>query len=254
MKRFDLRFAVGKPNELRSNDWRLWAKRGQVYLAVGRMGSIEKFSFHDENICRHAFTKEYGTPPTLSNRATHQWLRADTPQAGVPKASCPLMLGFPTDYLSRALEPPKKAVTWIEAAPPDLMVVVAILFTREREPAFAKLIEEGNQRLVCFAELFDGEAFAVVSHEEESVGTDFRIPASYGQQDDIIISKTDPANTGRPVRLIRYTSPKDGDAMMGLEQGGYRVRAGTPIVGLSSDTFNRTLLIDKKWDGTIPSQ
>jgi hypothetical protein len=253
MKRFDLRFAVGEPNGMRSNEWRLWAKRGQVYLAVSRMGSIEEFSFHDENICRHAFTKEYGTPLTLANRATHQWLRSDTPKAGVPLASCPLMLGFPTDYLSAALDPPKKAVTWIEAAPPGLMVVVAILFTREHQAAFAKIIKDGNQRLVCFSELFDGEAFAVVSHEEEVVGGDFRIPASHGQQSDMIISRADPDNTGRPLRLVRYTSPKDGDAMMGLEQGGYLVPAGTSVDGLSSDTFTRTLVIDRKWGGTIPS-
>jgi hypothetical protein len=254
VRRFDLRFAVGTPNGLRSHQWRLWAKRGQVYLAVGKMGRIEKFSFHDGNVCRHAFTSEYGAPAGRSNRAMHEWRRPATPAPGVPKASCPLMVGFPTDYLSTALEQPvDKPTTWIEAARPGQMVVVSSLFTRETRAAFAKLIGEGNQELICYVELGDEEAFALVSHVEDSAAAEnFRVLAGHGEARDLVIWDRDPEGSGRPVRIIRFTSPQDGDAMQALEQGGYYVPAGTSIEGFSSrGTLIRNLVLARQWSGSI---
>jgi hypothetical protein len=77
------RLFVGSPGGPRSGVWQLVSKKGHLYVISGGMGGIQKISFHTQLICRQAFTKEYGTPPSLTNRALIEWRRAENACARV---------------------------------------------------------------------------------------------------------------------------------------------------------------------------
>ena len=70
-KRYDLRIVVGTPGGSRSGMWHVFAKRGQVYVSYGTMGGVKKLSFHSQEVCRDAFTSEFGTPATLHRRSAN---------------------------------------------------------------------------------------------------------------------------------------------------------------------------------------
>src|SRR5262249_45303695 len=45
--------------------------------------------------------------------------------------------------------------------------------------------------------------------------------------DDFIFAKEDPNQSGHPIRITMFKLPKDGEAIIGCEFGGYRAPAGT---------------------------
>src|SRR3990170_958990 len=116
---YNLRFGVKSEDGYISNIWRLWiTSPGDVYLTTRGMGGIEKYSFHQSGVCRSAFTKEYGTPSAMSDRAIFKWRRAETQPANSGRASRVAWIAFPTDFLSRITESSGKDIIWIPAASP----------------------------------------------------------------------------------------------------------------------------------------
>ncbi len=99
---YDARLCVRRDDGYVSNLWRLWITReGDVYATTQGMGGIEKYSFHQSGICRSAFTKEHGTPDTMTDRLIFKWKRSDIPPESTGKASRVAWIAFPTSYLSR---------------------------------------------------------------------------------------------------------------------------------------------------------
>jgi len=45
--------------------------------------------------------------------------------------------------------------------------------------------------------------------------------------DDFIFAKEEPNQSGHPIRITMFKPPKDGEAIIGCEYGGYRAPAGT---------------------------
>src|SRR5262249_61812387 len=45
--------------------------------------------------------------------------------------------------------------------------------------------------------------------------------------DDFIFAKEDPNQSGHPIRITMFKPPKDGEAIIGCEYGGYRTPACT---------------------------
>jgi hypothetical protein len=103
-----------------------------AYVSHGSMGRIAKLSFHKSGICRSAFTSVHGAPYGMSDRVMQKWRRAPTPPAGTGGASCVFRLHFPTDYLSTALEKPRKSVTWLPAPQGATQVVEIAVYKRGR--------------------------------------------------------------------------------------------------------------------------
>ena len=66
----------------------------------------------------------------------------------------------------------------------------------------------GSARLVCVARYAPG-----FLHRENV--------------DDFIFAKEDPNQSGHPIRITMFKPPKDGEAIIGCEYGGYRAPAGT---------------------------
>jgi hypothetical protein len=189
------------------------------------MGGIEKFSFHTPNICRRAFTKEHGTPEMLNNRATSEWHRDPTPPVGSKRVVRVLRVGFATNLLSTALEPPKRSITWIKAAPPGGSTVLDLMFTHDCEADLFEAIAHEpvdlGHTLVAYKQLPNGEAFCVTSWHSDQADKTLRMPASHGHKHDLIVHPNDPASTGRPVRLTLFSNPTDGELINVWDLGAY---------------------------------
>src|SRR5829696_6195739 len=142
--------------------WRrsLCARQPDILIApLHSQGGSPKLSFHTPLYCARAFTTEHGTPAGMENRDMFNWQRAETPPAGEGRVSCVARMAFPTDYLSTALEPIRRAITWIPAAPSGMSTVVDCLFTYDDERSFRQFASHGNVQVVTYLPL-DADAFA----------------------------------------------------------------------------------------------
>jgi hypothetical protein len=189
------------------------------------MAGIEKYSFHRSGLCRSAFTKEHGTPRTMNDRAMRKWVRASTPPSGRGGASRVAWLAFPTDYLSRLNIQETKKMLWLPAAPSGSATFVEMAFTNESEAAVLSDLATAQKTLMSFTKISDTEAFFTFSYSGQWQNSDLRSPAAADSIfPDLIFSKNDPSDTGRPVRIRIATQPNDGDCVLIQELGGYRVQ------------------------------
>lgn len=220
----DLRFGVRRSDGCVSSVWRLWAtKAGDVYLATRRMAAIEKYSFHKSMICRLAFTKEHGTPSTMADRAAYKWRRAPTTPAGSDRASRVAWLAVPTDYLSRLSEiDDGPSIVWIDAAPPGGATYIELAFTAEARSRIEQSFTQNDRRLLLYQSVGTHEAFIVDYYYADWENTELKVPGN-GTGSDLLFSPLDPAGTGRPIRITFGPIPKDGDAAIIQELGGYAV-------------------------------
>ena len=241
MNRLNARIVIGRLDGPRSSVWRVWTSRDEVYVASANSGGIEKLSFHSSRICRKAFTSEHGAPAGVSDRATIKWKRDATPVAQSGKGTCVLEVGVPTDYLSMALEKPKKAVTWVEPAPPGMATVLEMFFTRKPDTMVRQVM---GDRVVFCASLPNGETFVVSMTHARFEGEDFYVPASHHAAEHFVFVRDHDAGTGRPIRMTVFTSPKDGDRMTVWEYGGYRGPVSSELLARGIGTFNRSQVLD----------
>ena len=226
--RLNERWIVGKLIGPRSAVWRLWSKGNDVYVVSGGLGGVSKFSFHESGRCRQAFTKEHGAPQALTDRAINKWWRAATPPAdGNGRGSCVLQIGVPTDTLSTVLKRPLKPVDCISPAPAGMASVIEMFFTSELRETLIAISPKGGRELISYTRLPNNDAFAVSIRHATWDGEDFGMPASHHETRDFIFSRSDPDNTGRPIRLTVNDNPKDGDCMFAWEFGGYPAPNGT---------------------------
>jgi hypothetical protein len=222
---YDLRFGIKRGDGYISNIWRLWiTSSGDVYLATRRMGGIEKFSFHLSGICRSAFTKEYGTPETMSDRAIFKWARAKTPPLGDGGASRVAWIAFPTDFLSRNTKPINAKIDWIHATEPRGATYIEMAYTNESEQTMRSTFSENSKHLHSYTSVPNGEAFFVASYQSDWGNADLKSPPAQGSVfPELMFSANDPNDTGRPIRIRFGPRPKDGDALVFQELGGYKV-------------------------------
>ncbi len=225
-KRFDIRLAVGSPDGPRSSVWVFWSRNSEVYAAHRRMGGIEKFSFHTPTLCRHAFTREHGTPSGGSDRAMQVWHRGRTPPAGSNQIVRVLRIGIATDHLSTKIaEPPPENTHWINPAPSGGSTVIDLSFTKDSEATFSQALKSEPpslvHKLVACRQLPNGESFSISSWYSDKADKVFRVLAAPHDPRDLLVFPLDPDNTGRPVRLTFFSNPKDGDLMRVWELGGY---------------------------------
>ena len=99
VRRGPVRFAVGPPNGVTSNSWKLWAgKNGDVYIACRDNFKEAKVSLHASGRWRMGFTTEALTKsPNLPlggrDRAWEVW---DKPPPTLPNTTIAFRLVFPT--------------------------------------------------------------------------------------------------------------------------------------------------------------
>jgi hypothetical protein len=221
---FDLRLAIRRRDGFISSIWRAWGTTpGDVYLATRSMAGIAKYSFHSSRICRSAFTRETGAPPTLTNRALFKWRRAVTPPAGLGRAVRAAWIAFPTDFLSRPRNLPSRPTTWIPAAPPGAATYLELSYTAEPEDTVRRLVAVvGCRHLVLYQALSHDEAVFVAYWHADWENRDLTIPGD-GKVADLLFTANDHLETGRPIRLTIAWPPADGDPVHIKELGGYAI-------------------------------
>jgi hypothetical protein len=156
-----------------------------------------------------------------------------------------MKLAFPTDYLSG---PPglviAKPLTWVPSASSGRSVAVEMFFTNENEEtvsnAFSKI---GARTLVSYTTLPMGESFVVSTYVCDWQNRDVHVPSSHGDARHLVFAATDPDRTGRPIRLTVFRPPRDGDALVGQELGGYATNVQS--VESSKLTLNREVVWDR---------
>ncbi len=149
-KKGPIRFAVGDPNGLTSNAWRIWtSKAGDMYIACRDNFKETKVSLHVSGRWRMGFTTEsINKNPLLvdegQNRAWDVW---DRPPENIPNTVRAFQLVFTNSQLAVSPDqrPPKKwkNVTYIEAPPSGKLTVLTLFLTygniklaHESEPSF----------------------------------------------------------------------------------------------------------------------
>jgi len=160
----------------------------------------------------------------MDDRAIFKWERFETPNEG-NNVSRVAWIAFPTDYLSREKVKEKKKVIWLEAAPSGSATYIELAYTYKTLKEVKELLGNGSDRkIVSYTPLPNREALLVLYYHGEWENNDMRSPATEGSSfPDLEFSAEDPNDTGRPVRITFGPAPKDGDAMILQELGGYRV-------------------------------
>jgi hypothetical protein len=163
-----VRFAVGDPNGVTSNSWRVWAeKNDELYIACRDSFTETKVSLHASGRWRMGFTtqaiaKNPNLMPENGNRAWEVW---DRPNETLPKTITAFHLYFVTSELAVTQEQRVgkkwKGVHFIEAGPVGKITTVTLFITRgdcdpvhESEPSFV---------LASFG-LTDGRYAKIVAH------------------------------------------------------------------------------------------
>jgi hypothetical protein len=243
----DFRIAVGSASGPRSNIWRGVSTNDCVYVMHPQMGKIVKFSFHRSCRCRVAFTEIEGPGQGESDRVIEKWKRSPAPRHDVAYA---LVARFPTDFLSTALPSEPKEVTWIPAAPPGSVTLVEFLFTKDDEQDARVVAERANRSMVSYTRLPNGDAFFVTWHHGEKWnGESFVAPGVLRDDCELVVSRRDPDDTGRPVRFTMFVPAPNRTTMMADEFGAYYVPKGTKFAE-PMGRFTRTKLLKRNNSAT----
>jgi hypothetical protein len=132
-----VRFAIGDPNGLSSNSWRLWVEgAGDVYLLCRDNYREAKVSLHASGRWRMAFTEQAakevpGLVPPQRDRAWSVW---EKPPETIPSTVIAFRLFFlPSELaVTPAMRPAKqwRDVLFFEQAPAGCVSVVSLLVSR----------------------------------------------------------------------------------------------------------------------------
>ena len=170
-----VRFAVGAPDGITSNSWKIWATKSGVYIACRDNFKETKVSLHASSNPHVAGRWRVGfTTESLSkiahlrshdeNRAWEVW---DEPAPSLPGATVAFRLIFPTSELavSPDLRKPKewKNVIYIESAPAGKLTVLT-LFVTMGEPELVHEFEP-SFRLASFS-INSGRRAQLIAHGE----------------------------------------------------------------------------------------
>ena len=215
----DFRFAVGKPDGLQSNGWKLWGQGENAYLLQRAMGNVQKFSFHKSGICRWAKKDERARSAWL------RWERDPVPEAGSGQACRLVSLAFPTNHLSARGEGVDN-VYWIKPALPRHAAVVEISLTREDRATIQDFFQERGERKLVFCQTLRNVTNLCAAVLYFDCGpVDLRIPAEPvrpGQVfEDLTFPDHDTESTGRPVRM--YMAASHSFPPVVWELGGYEL-------------------------------
>lgn len=164
-----VRFAVGPPDGLTSNSWRLWVKNGDVYLKCRDNFTETKVSLHASGRWRMGFTTEaINKDPSLlrfgQNRAWDVW---DRPPISMPNPVSAFRLIFLSSELAvrpeQRLSKNWKDVIHIEAGPPGKLSMLTLFITQGNSS-----LSHTSQPSFCLASLDIGEGLRaqLVAHGE----------------------------------------------------------------------------------------
>jgi len=211
--KLNMRSGVGSPVGPRSSTWRVVSQGNDIYVSQGNSKS-SKLSFHQSGICRDAFRQEFGVPITMTDRLMYKWVRGPVPDAMSGHACLLLRLWIATDFLSTATAIPTKKALWLDPAPTGGGRVIELLLSKDEEERLVNELD-GQRTLIAYYRLPNGIAAVVATGIVQGSDEDFVVPASHHQKRSLLISASDPDNSGRPVRFFIGNNPNDGDHSKG---------------------------------------
>ena len=234
MPKFRLRFLVEAEDGSRSSLWQIKRSRNDLYVMGGNAGGVQKFSFHSPNICRLAETAEHSRLRGVARHCAHEWFRHPTPTVGSGARTRVLLLHVGTNTLSSSY-PAKVAkdrdLKIIPAAPADHTTALEIGFTNESEQSVLHSLSlsdpKRNHTLLAYERMQNGEAHYLASFWIDAANDALDLPAPAtmvgSRWGHLVVSKNDPNNTGRPIRLTIFSNPQDGDFINVCEFGCYEM-------------------------------
>jgi hypothetical protein len=156
MEQGEIRFAVGHPDGLTSNSWKMWANpKGDVYLACRDNFTDTKVSLHASGRWRMAFTNEAlkKRPELRASNRNRAWEVWDEPPASLPGTVTAFRLFFPAFELAvrpeqRTTRIWKKRIVFVEAPPTGKLTVVTLFITTGET-----LLRHESEPSICLASL-----------------------------------------------------------------------------------------------------
>jgi len=95
-------------------------------------------------------------------------------------------------------------------------------YTLEQESTVLAAFQNNDRHLLSYTQLPSGEAFFVSYYHADWENKDLRSPGPKSSRyPNLLFSANDPGDTGRPIRIRFGPTPKDGDALVLRELGGY---------------------------------
>lgn len=120
----EIRFAVGKRDDLRSSVWRLWGNKDDLFLAARSQAGQTKISFHASGICRFAVVSQTPRP------AISRWTKPAQTWQGITPVFDVIVPHFTVvDGFRDKLPPPKKKIKLIDALGAGTKRIVRIFST-----------------------------------------------------------------------------------------------------------------------------
>lgn len=145
------------------------------------------------------------------------------PPVSSGRASRVAWIAFPTDVLSRIVDKNAKHTLWIPAAPHGGATYIELMYTSESESTVVAAFIANGRVLASYTPLPEGDACFLSYYHSDWENRDLRVPAGKGSVfPDLLFSASDSRDTGRPIRIRFGPPPKDGDALVLQELGGYR--------------------------------
>jgi hypothetical protein len=148
-----VRVAVGHDFGPRSNVWRIWTTRDEVYVAARSLAGDIKTSLHSSGLFRHAFTAE--SKSQFVPQGDRAWFKWNEPTASAQGARLILEIVIPTDELTApAVEPSaheKSKIALVDPAPAGEMTVLSILITDPGVVVPGFPVPEGNPPALLLA-------------------------------------------------------------------------------------------------------
>jgi hypothetical protein len=231
-----LRFAVGRDDAF-SSAWVIWAHNDSLYIGgIGRSG-VSKFSFHGEEYCQLATTKEHWTKmpeagiPQPAERQNMSWRRLPTPDHGLLHVAS---LIFPTDYLRGQAKSgkPKKPLLVIPSAPRGRAVVVGIFYSREDPNLFC----QGGVKPIYISKLTTGEYVSVAVGERAfDINELGKLPSTVSNFQALTkqAATLQPGDIRDGMTAMLYNDPNEDDhrRLLLVEIGGVSIRKNAPSEG-----------------------
>jgi hypothetical protein len=185
-----VRFAVGAPDGITSNSWKIWPTKSGVYIQCRDNFQEAKVSLHtstDPHIpgrWRMGISEEFW--PKISHLRSHDDNRAwevwDEPSPSLPGTVVAFKLIFPTSEL--AVKPEHRRsrkwrdVIYIESAPPGKLTVLT-LFITSGEPELAH--ESEPSFLLASFDIGNGRRAQLIAHGDPESGFPEMIKSTVAQ-------------------------------------------------------------------------
>jgi hypothetical protein len=122
---------------------------------------------------------------------------------------------------------PSKEIHWLAAAAAGHSKCIEMFFSSDSPDVAEPLLQQSQRTAIAAFPLENRSWFYVTSHTIGFPGQEMRLPAAGKRQFDFVILREDISKTGRPIRVVVMSNPRDGDKMIAWEYGAFKGEPGS---------------------------